>query len=157
MGGKGGAEIRLDMRQTRIDARAEALVGGNLIESVKFRFGWADYVHDEVEPNGDIGTTFTSNALEARVEAVQTERDGWKGATGAQVMSRRFEASGEEAYIPLNQTDQLGLFTLQSFDFGGYGFEVGARYENTRVGSAPLGIRRNFERYLVVLCGRAAA
>ncbi|MFN7398613.1 MAG: TonB-dependent receptor [Sandaracinobacter sp.] len=147
MGGKGGAEIRLDMRQTRIDARAEAIVGGNLIESVKFRFGWADYVHDEVEPNGDIGTTFTSNALEARVEAVQTERDGWKGATGAQVMSRRFEASGEEAYIPLNQTDQLGLFTLQSFDMGGYGLEFGARYEHTNVSSAPLGIRRSFDAF----------
>jgi iron complex outermembrane receptor protein len=147
MGGKGGAEIRLDMRQTRIDARAEAIVGGNLIESVKFRFGWADYVHDEVEPNGDIGTTFTSNALEARVEAVQTERDGWKGATGAQILSRRFEASGEEAYIPLNQTDQLGLFTLQSFDMGGYGLEFGARYEHTNVSSAPLGIRRSFDAF----------
>jgi iron complex outermembrane receptor protein len=147
MGGKGGEEIRLDMRQTRIDARAEAIVGGNLIESVKFRFGWADYVHDEVEPSGEIGTTFTSNALEARVEAVQTERDGWKGATGAQVLSRRFEAAGEEAYIPLNQTDQLGLFTLQSFDFGGYGLEVGARYEHTNVSSAPLGIRRSFDAF----------
>lgn len=147
MGGKAGEEIRLDMRQTRIDARAEAMVGGAFLESVKFRFGWADYVHDEVEPNGEIGTTFTSNALEARVEAVQTERDGWKGATGAQVLSRRFEAAGEEAYIPLNQTDQIGLFTLQSFDFGGYGFEVGARYENSSVSSAPLGIRRNFDAF----------
>jgi iron complex outermembrane receptor protein len=146
MGG-GGEEIRLDMRQTRIDARAEAIVGGGFIDSVKFRFGWADYVHDEIEPNGDIGTTFTSNALEARVEAVQTERDGWKGATGAQILSRRFEAAGEEAYIPLNQTDQLGLFTLQSFDMGSYGFEVGARYEHTNVSSAPIGIRRNFDAF----------
>ena len=147
MGGKGGEEIRLDMRQTRLDARAEVIVGSGFLDSVKFRFGWADYVHDEVEPNGEIGTTFTSDALEARVEAVQTERDGWKGATGAQILSRRFEAAGEEAYIPLNQTDQLGLFTLQSFDFGGYGFEVGARYEHTNVGSAPLGIRRSFDAF----------
>jgi iron complex outermembrane receptor protein len=146
MGG-GGEEIRLDMRQTRVDARAEAIVGGAFIESVKFRFGWADYVHDEVEPSGEIGTTFTSNALEARVEAVQTDRDGWKGATGAQILSRRFEAAGEEAYIPLNQTDQLGLFTLQSFDMGGYGLEVGARYEHTDVRSAPLGIQRNFDAF----------
>lgn len=146
MGG-GGEEIRLDMRQTRVDARAEAIVGGAFLESVKFRFGWADYVHDEVEPDGAIGTTFTSNALEARVEAVQTERDGWKGATGAQILSRRFEAAGEEAYIPLNQTDQFGLFTVQSFDMGGYGLEFGARYEHTNVSSAPLGIRRNFDAF----------
>lgn len=147
MGGKPGEEIRLDMRQTRLDARAELIVGSGFLETVKFRFGWADYVHDEVEPDGSIGTTFTSDALEARVEAVQAERDGWKGATGAQILSRRFEAAGEEAYIPLNQTDQLGLFTLQSFDFGGYGFEVGARYEHTNVGSAPLGIRRSFDAF----------
>jgi iron complex outermembrane receptor protein len=145
MGG-GGEEVRLDLKQTRVDARAEAAVGG-AIETVKFRFGWADYRHDEVEPNGDIGTTFESNALEARVEAVQAERDGWKGASGAQVLSRRFEAKGEEAYIPLNQTDQIGLFTLQSFQVGKLGLEFGARYEHTDVGSSPLGIRRSFDAF----------
>jgi iron complex outermembrane receptor protein len=78
---------------------------------------------------------------------VQAERNGWKGATGAQFFTRRFEAIGEEAYIPLNTTDQVGLFTLQSFDLGGVRAEVAGRWENTSVGSAPVGIRRNFNAF----------
>lgn len=136
--------IRLDMRQTRIDARAEVPIGGRF-ERLAFRFGHADYRHDEVEEDGSIGTTFLNRALEARLELVQAERDGWKGASGAQILSRRFEAVGAEAYIPRNTTEQLGLFTLQSIDLGAVTVELGGRYERSDVRSAPLGIARSFD------------
>lgn len=144
-------DIRLDMVQTRIDARAEVPMSG-AFEKLSFRFGWADYRHDEIEnasmpDGGEIGTSFFSDALEGRVELVQAERDGWRGASGAQFFSRRFEAVGEEAYIPLNNTDQIGLFTLQSFDLGTVRAEVSGRWENTSVRSAPLQVRRQFDAF----------
>jgi len=147
-GGHGHQDIRLDLKQTRLDARAEVLLGG-VFETLNFRFGWADYRHDEIEDTGEIGTSFFNDALEARVELVQADRNGWKGATGAQFMSRRFEAEGEEAYIPLNLTDQFGLFTVQSFDLGGLTAEVGGRWENTSVRSTPLGVSRKFDAFSV--------
>lgn len=136
--------VRLDMRQTRVDARAEIPLQG-AFEQLKFRFGWADYRHDEVEPDGAIGTSFFNEALEGRLELVQRDRDGWKGATGAQILSRRFEAVGEEAYIPVNITNQLGLFTVQTFDVGAADLELGGRYEHSNVRSAPVGVTRNFD------------
>jgi iron complex outermembrane recepter protein len=139
-------DIRLDLRQTRIDARAEVPMFG-AFEKLAFRFGWADYRHDEIEDTGEIGTSFFNDALEGRIELVQRERNGWKGASGVQILSRRFEAVGEEAYIPLNLTDQVGLFTVQSFDLSGFTVEVGGRYENTNVRSAPLGVRRKFDAF----------
>ncbi len=142
----GHGDVRLDLMQTRVDARAEVPLGG-AFETLNFRFGWADYRHDEIEPNGDIGTSFFNNALEARVELVQAERNGWKGATGAQFLSRRFEAVGEEAYIPLNLTDQFGLFTVQSFDLGAVDAEIGGRWEHSNVSSTPLGVRRKFDAF----------
>lgn len=139
-------DIRIDMVQTRIDARAEVNMQG-AFEQLKFRFGFADYRHDEIESTGEIGTSFFNQGLEARLELVQTERDGWKGASGAQYVSRRFRSEGEEATLPLNITDQLGLFTVQSLDFGSLTAEVGGRYENTRVRSAPIGVRRKFDAF----------
>ncbi len=136
-------DVRLDMGQTRLDARAEVPLFGAL-DRLNFRFGWADYRHHEVEPTGKIGTSFFSEALEARVELVQRDNGGWKGASGAQIMSRRFEAVGEEAYIPLNMTDQFGLFTAQTVSLGSLDLEAGARYENSRVRSAPVGVSRSF-------------
>ncbi len=139
-------DIRLDLKQTRIDARAEVPMFG-AFEKLAFRFGWADYRHDEIESDGAIGTSFFNDALEGRIELVQRERNGWKGASGLQILSRRFEAVGEEAYIPLNLTDQIGLFTVQSFDLTGFTVEVGARYEHSDVRSAPLGVSRNFDAF----------
>lgn len=139
-------DIRLDLKQTRLDARAELPVSG-AFEKLAFRFGWADYRHDEIESTGEIGTSFFNDALEARVELVQADRNGWKGATGAQFLSRRFEAQGEEAYIPLNLTDQIGLFTLQQFDLGALRAEVGGRWEHTSVRSPVVGVRRTFDSF----------
>lgn len=138
--------VRLGMRQTRVDARAEVPLYG-AFEKLNFRFGWADYRHDEVEPSGEIGTSFFNDALEGRLELVQAEREGWKGASGVQILSRRFEAVGEEAYIPVNLTTQLGLFTVQTFSLGTTDLEVGARYEHSDVGSAPLGVSRSFDAF----------
>jgi iron complex outermembrane receptor protein len=138
--------IRLDMRQTRVDARAEVPLSG-AFSQLNFRFGWADYQHDEIEESGEIGTSFFSDALEARLELVQADNGGWRGATGAQILSRRFEAVGEEAYIPLNTTDQVGLFTAQTVNLGSFDLEAGGRFEHSRVRSAPASFTRQFDAF----------
>lgn len=142
----GHDDVRIDMRQTRVDARAEIPLFG-AFDRLNFRFGWADYRHDEIESTGEIGTSFFSEALEARMELVQHDNGGWKGASGAQIMSRRFEAVGEEAYIPLNITDQFGLFTAQTVSLGGVDLEAGGRYEHSRVRSAPVDVSRSFNAF----------
>jgi iron complex outermembrane receptor protein len=137
-------DIRLDLKQTRLDARAAIPMFG-AFEQLSFRFGWADYRHDEIEDTGEIGTSFFNEALEARLELVQRERDGWKGASGLQILTRRFEAVGEEAYIPLNNSEQVGLFTVQTLDLGSFNLEGGLRFEHSDIRSAPLGVSRSFD------------
>jgi iron complex outermembrane receptor protein len=141
-------DIRLDMRQTRVDARATVPMQG-AFEELRFRFGWADYRHDEIEDTGEIGTSFFNESLEGRVELVQRERDGWKGATGAQYFARNFNAQGEEAYIPRNLTEQIGLFTLQEFALGNLKAEIGGRWEHTSVRLPQGAFRRNFDAFSV--------
>jgi iron complex outermembrane receptor protein len=136
--------VRIDMRQTRVDARAELPLAGAL-RQLKFRFGWADYAHSEIEGDGAIGTTFVAKGLEARLELVQERRGIWQGATGAQLLSRDFDAIGTEAYIPRNHTEQLGLFTLQQFDIGSWKAEVGARYEHASVRAPAVAFQRSYD------------
>ncbi len=138
-----GEAPTLDIRQLRIDARGELNLGG-FFELARGRFGFADYKHNELEPDGEIGTTFNNEAFEGRVELVQTERNGWKGAIGGQLFIRDFQAIGEEAFLPANETQQYGLFTLQQFDLGKLDLEVGARAERTRVSSDEVGAVRRF-------------
>jgi iron complex outermembrane receptor protein len=136
-------DVRLDMRQNRVDVRGSVPLDG-FFESLNVRGGWADYRHDELEPDGAIGTSFHNRSWEARAELVQRARGSWKGASGVQYFSRDFDAEGDEAYIPANQTRQIGLFTLQEFDLGALRAEVGGRFEHADVRSAVLGKDRQF-------------
>lgn len=137
---------RLDMQQTRIDARADIATFG-FIDRVKMRFGAADYTHAELEPSGEAGTIFNNKSLEGRLELVQRKQGGWQGASGVQFVARDFEAIGEEAFIPRNNSSQFGIFTLQQFDLGAVRAEIGGRYEHSAVNSAIIATRRSFDAF----------
>ncbi len=153
-----GEAVRLKVKQDRIDLRGQISAGGSLIDTIKFRFGYADYRHSELDDAGAIGTTFLNQGLEGRLEVAQTKRDigsgTWRGATGVQLFARRFEAIGDEAFVPRNDTLQAGIFTLQEVDFGAASVETAGRYERANVKAsvsdfrgAPVFSDRNFDLF----------
>lgn len=123
---------RLDVEQTRVDARVEVPLSGRFSQ-VKFRAGAARYRHDELEPDGAIGSSFFTRGGEGRLDLVQAERGGWEGTTGLQGLSRRVFIEGEEKFLPDSRQKQFGLFTLQSFKRGPLRLEAGARFERSRL------------------------
>ena len=151
---------RIDIAQWRADARAELDTGTGLIDSVRFRAGYSDYRHDELEENGDIGTTFLTDGLEGRLELIQSERGGWGGGVGAQYFRRHLDVIGAEKFLPENRTSQIGLFTVQHYETGPFRAEGGVRYEHQRVSAeadADLGnpaMERSFSAFSGSLGGR---
>jgi iron complex outermembrane receptor protein len=153
-----GEAVRLRVKQDRLDVRGQLNVGGDFVDKLKFRFGFADYQHSELDDTGAIGTTFFNKGLEARFELAQTKRSllggNWVGASGVQVFTRSFDVVGDEAFIPRNDTVQIGLFTLQEIDFGTFKTEASARYENATVTSnrddfrgLPVDVNRKFDLF----------
>ncbi|MET1112560.1 MAG: TonB-dependent receptor [Allosphingosinicella sp.] len=120
---------RIDVRQNRADARAEVDAGSGFVDSVRFRAGYSDYRHDELEETGETGTTFLTKGMEGRLEVVQSKRGGWGGGFGMQYFRRRLDVIGEEKFLPGNSTSQLGLFAVQTYESGPLRAEAGARYE----------------------------
>lgn len=129
--GEEAEEVRLHIKQTRADMRAEIAANGAFLDSIRLRAGFADYQHQELEDTGEVGTTFYNQSIESRLEFVQAKRGGWDGAFGAQMFVRDFSVVGEEKFLPKNETQQFGLFTLQSLDLGSLRVEGGARYERS--------------------------
>ncbi|MDQ3144022.1 MAG: TonB-dependent receptor [Pseudomonadota bacterium] len=150
-----GAEAeapRLDVRQTRFDARAEVPIGGFFSE-VRLRGGIGRYTHDELEESGEIGTSFFARGGELRAELAQTERSGWGGTNGLQFLQKSVSIEGEEKYLPDSRQRQLGLFTLQSVETGPWRFEGGARVETSRLtaeADAMLGTPSDRRRFTTV-------
>jgi iron complex outermembrane receptor protein len=151
-----GAEAeapRIDVRQKRADARAEFGMTDGLIESLRFRAGYSDYRHDELEQAGGIGTTFFTKGMEGRFELVQRKRGGWGGGVGIQYFRRHLDVVGDEKFLPENRTSQYGIFALQTYDAGPLRAEAGARIERQQVDAeadADLGnpaLRRSFNAW----------
>lgn len=141
---------RIDVKQTRVDLRAEVNPASGFLEAIRFRGGFADYRHNELEEDGAIGTTFNNQGWESRLEFVQRNHGGWQGAIGGQFFLRNLNIVGDEKFLPKSETQQYGLFTVQSFDLGSVRAEAGGRVEHSIVSAdadATLGnpdIRRTF-------------
>jgi iron complex outermembrane receptor protein len=143
MGAKGEEDVTIGLRQYRADLRGEVETGGDFIDKLTFRAGYADYTHTEFEGD-EIGTVFNSDGIEARFEAVQANRNGWRGASGVQYLTRDFEAIGAEAFVPPNRTRQLGLFTFQEYGWGNFEIEGALRYDSVTQEAQTRGLERTF-------------
>ncbi|MFN3515874.1 MAG: TonB-dependent receptor [Novosphingobium sp.] len=135
--GQGQEAPIIQLRQDRIDARAELNLGEGLFDKFRFRYAYADYRHDELV-DGAIEGTFLNKGMEGRLELVQNERSGWSGASGMQFVIRDFDVISEESYLPRNKTEQLGVFTVQQLQKGPLRLEAGLRFERTRQKSSPI-------------------
>ena len=122
---------RLDVVQNRIDLRGEINANGGFVDKIRIRVGEASYRHFELEEDGSVGTAFYNKGLEGRLEVTQANRGGWTGASGVQFFNRIFNVVGDEAFLPKNETNQTGFFTLQQYSLGKLRFEAGARFETS--------------------------
>jgi iron complex outermembrane receptor protein len=134
----------IDLEQERFDISAgldNPLPG---FTRASFRFGMNDYIHQEIEMEGEehgdenhdddhdhehTPTTFDVENSQARLELQNETIFGFNGAIGLQYNEEDFQAIGEEAFVPPNQTESLALFFLQERQFGDVTFSLGGRIE----------------------------
>ncbi|TNJ35262.1 TonB-dependent receptor [Arenimonas terrae] len=123
--------VRLDLRQDRLDLRG-GFRGLGPLQELNWRATRSQYEHTEFEGDA-VGTVFENEGTEVRLEAVQNEIAGWRGAFGLQYGRRDFAAIGDEAFVPPSVTRDAGLFLVQERDFGDFKLELGARHDRVRI------------------------
>lgn len=126
-----GEEVRIDMDQRRFDIRGELAQLG-FFSNVRLRVGITDYEHVELEGE-EIGTQFTNDGFEGRLEARHRDLGRVHGTWGVQVTTTDFEAMGEEAYIPPNQSTASAIFAFEELPGERFDIQFGARYEQQDV------------------------
>ena len=140
----GDVPVSIDLVQTRIDFRGSVVMGG-LFDRLQVRGAYGDYRHTEFEGD-EVGTRFTARGHEFRVDLTQKKRGGWRGRSGLQLQARKLDVVGAEAFVPGNQTDRVGVFTLQSLELpGGFGAELAGRFERASVKASSVGFDRSFD------------
>jgi len=118
--------VYLQMRQDRYDLKGGLLSPWGEGSGLRFSLGHNDYEHVEFE-GGEVGTTFTKEATEGRVEASFDMGAGWEGAAGMQGSDSVFEAIGDESFVPRTGTRALGLFGVARKSWKDLQLDLGAR------------------------------
>jgi len=116
----------LELEQTRTDFELGLNDPFGVFSSLNVRLGRNDYEHEEIEPNGEIASTFSNEAWELRTELVYNS-ERWSGSLGFQHTDREFSAVGEEAFVPPVDTRDSGLFWVAERSFSGFDLEGGMR------------------------------
>jgi len=128
--------VNLAVSQKRWDLAGDQHFDG-FLELLRWRLAYSDYQHQEIEANGDVGTTFNKEAWTGRLElAHQTFSywgGDWHGVFGAQWLEADFSALGEESFVPANTTRQLGLFWLEDYHAKNWSLEAGLRADMDRL------------------------
>lgn len=121
-----GVFIDLEQRRVDLHGRWDDPFGG--VEAFQARVGWRDYDHREME-GSEVGTVFTNEFTEARLEALLAPLGRFEGTAGLHWIDRDFAASGEEAYVQPTTTRRLAAFVFEELPPAPWGVQLGARYE----------------------------
>ena len=134
------------MEQTRYDfvaALDDPLPG---LSRVKLRWGFNDYEHDEIEPNGEIGTAFDNEEVEGRIEFLHNPIGDWNGVVGFHYRHKDFAAVGAESFVLPSELESFGVFILEKTDIGRVHVDLGARFEH-QDSSADTGAQNDYDLF----------
>lgn len=129
-GGEEEGGITLDMEQTRYDALMHLREFAPGIEIARVFLTYTDYEHAEIEGGGEVGTLYANESIQSRVELVHANFAGFDGVLGLQTASGQFSAIGEEAFIPVTDYREWGLFLVEDYRTENAIYELGLRYDH---------------------------
>jgi iron complex outermembrane receptor protein len=111
------AGVRIDGRRHQLSGRGTFSLGGVGLTNVKVDGTAQWYTHDEIEPSGEVGTTFDLRTQTANATA-RTAFGRLAGALGVQGLFRQYDPEGEEALTPAANSDNGGVFLYQEYPLG---------------------------------------
>ena len=125
----GDTSVFADLEQTKYQLLSEYNFTNDFLQSVHFRAGYTDYEHAEVE-GGLVGTTFSNETEELRVELLHKPMAGWRGGISLHYKGSDVFAQGEEAFTPPSEMEMFAVALMEERHFGDFLVQLGARAES---------------------------
>lgn len=125
----GDTSVFADLEQTKYQLLGEYNFTNDFLQSVHFRAGYTDYEHAEVE-GGLVGTTFSNETEELRVELLHKPMAGWRGGISLHYKGSDVFAQGEEAFTPPSEMEMFAVALMEERHFGDFLVQLGARAES---------------------------
>jgi iron complex outermembrane receptor protein len=130
----------IHMRQTKEAFGSSFKVDEGALQRVDVDVGYADYIHDEIDPDGNvILSTFLNKEWDGRAEAVFGAFGPFSAAAvGVQGQDRKFSALGEGAnYLLPTHTQGGAVFAFLEAPMGPLAWQGAVRVEHTQISGTP--------------------
>lgn len=130
--------VRIEGARHEVTARGDISIGAGVVTRLRVHGTAQWYRHDEVEPEGEIGTTFDLRTQTLNLLA-QTSLGSVRGAIGASALFKQYAPTGEEALTPAANSSNGGVLVFQDVRLGDSPsdlaprLQVGARLDLYRI------------------------
>ena len=130
---EGGDEaVYADLEQDRYQLQSELTIDSNWLRAINTRAAYTDYTHSEIE-GGEVGTVFSNETSELRLDMFHQEWDHWKGGLNLHYKRSEVSAQGEEAFTPPSITETVAVALMEERHSGAWLFQFGARAEHVTI------------------------
>jgi iron complex outermembrane receptor protein len=133
--GSGNPPVNIDLKQTKYDFKAQLNKPFSFADKIKFKFGYTDYQHTEFD--GSVPSTqFLNQSYSSRLELEQRPIGIVTGTIGFQSNNTQLSAlntDGSAPLIPKSNSNNYGLFALESFTLGDVKYDLGGRIESVTI------------------------
>ena len=134
--------VHLEGHREEVKARGRARLGAAFFSNVEADATAQWYTHDEIEDDGEIGTTFNLRTQTLELTS-GTTLGTLEGAIGISGLFKQYQATGEEALTPPADSRSGGVFVFQEIPLGSVmadadnapRLQIGARYDIYRIDS----------------------
>jgi iron complex outermembrane recepter protein len=127
--------VSIDVQSRRLMLEGQHRFNQTLgLQSIQWHVGRANYRHQELD-GPEVGTTFNSKGTDSRLEVRYKALPNSQGVVGIQTENSKFEAIGEEAFLPPSTTRSMGLFIIQDWSQSWGRLSAGLRVDRIRVKS----------------------
>jgi len=131
-------QVRIDLDQTRIDAKGEYDLDGSILSGIRFRAATNDYGHIELE-GAETGTVFDVQGTDGRVELRHAKWGKLEGAIGLQYKRIDFDVVGDEAFVPASDTKAASIFLFEELSLSdAWILQGSARFEDQSISGLTL-------------------
>ncbi len=128
-------DVTIKLKRDHVGFASELKGLGGPLQALRLNANHTDYQHKEIEGSGDVGTVFSSEGYDVRIEAEHAPIGPLRGVIGVQHEDVDFSALGEEAFVPGTRTRKTGLFALEELPWSGGTLSLGARVDRVNVDS----------------------
>ncbi|MDO3386895.1 TonB-dependent receptor [Gilvimarinus sp. SDUM040013] len=123
-----GISVQAELEQDRVQLVSEYSFDDSPLSEARFRYGYTDYQHQEVEGDA-IGTIFATELHEARLDLFHQPLAEWRGAVSLHGKREESWARGEEAFTPPATTESIAAAVMEERHFGDWLVQLGGRLE----------------------------